>query len=255
MLLGVDHLVIAVPDPDAAAAALEGALGLAATGGGRHESGTWNRLVFLGDAYLELIGVWDAGRAAAHPIGAAALAALRGAGAGLATLALATDGIATDTAALRAAGSAISPPVPGSRLRADGERVAWQTAAGPQLGPDQPPFLIEHEMAGPEWGDAARAERARFEHPFGGTARLVGVEIPVPEPAATAEAWSTTLGVHFAPASAADAGSWEAQVGDHHLGLVPAGDTLPTPPAVVAILGSASLGAVVDLLGVRFVRL
>ena len=60
MLLGIDHLVIAVPDPDAAAADLEAALGLAATGGGRHErAGTFNRLIFLGDAYLELIGVWD----------------------------------------------------------------------------------------------------------------------------------------------------------------------------------------------------
>jgi hypothetical protein len=254
MLLGVDHLVIAVPDPDAAASALEEALGLAATGGGRHESGTWNRLVFLGDTYLELIGVWDAGRAAAHPIGAAALATLQGAGAGLATLALATDGIASDTDALRAAGSAMSPPVHGSRLRADGERVAWQTAAGPRLGPDLPPFLIEHELTGSEWGEAARADRACFEHPFGGIARLIGVEIPVPDPTATAAAWLTTLGVRFAPTSDAE-GSRGAQLGDHHIRLVSAGETLPTPPAVVAILGSASLGAVVDLLGVRFVRL
>ena len=36
MRLGIDHLVIAVPDPDAAAALLEAAIGLAVTGGGRH---------------------------------------------------------------------------------------------------------------------------------------------------------------------------------------------------------------------------
>jgi len=60
MLLGIDHLVIAVPDPDAAAADLEAALGIAATGGGRHaQAGTFNRLIFLGDTYLELIGIWD----------------------------------------------------------------------------------------------------------------------------------------------------------------------------------------------------
>ena len=39
---------------------LEAALGLAVTGGGRHElGGTFNRLAFLGDTYLELIGVFD----------------------------------------------------------------------------------------------------------------------------------------------------------------------------------------------------
>ena len=60
MRLGIDHLVIAVPDPDASAAVLAAALGVAVTGGGRHElGGTHNRLAFLGDTYLELIGVFD----------------------------------------------------------------------------------------------------------------------------------------------------------------------------------------------------
>ena len=76
MLLGIDHLVIAVADPEAAAAELEAELGLAATGGGRHAAGTHNRLVFLGDAYLELIGVWDRALALGHPIGAAVVRAL-----------------------------------------------------------------------------------------------------------------------------------------------------------------------------------
>jgi hypothetical protein len=39
MLLGIDHLVIAVRDPDAAASTLEQDLGIAFTGGGRHEGG------------------------------------------------------------------------------------------------------------------------------------------------------------------------------------------------------------------------
>ena len=65
MLLGIDHLVIAVRDPDAAAATMEADLGLAVTGGGRHEhAGTFNRLAFLGDTYLELIGVFDRALAA-----------------------------------------------------------------------------------------------------------------------------------------------------------------------------------------------
>src|SRR2546425_8217492 len=60
MLLGIDHLAIAVADPDDAATRLERDLGLAATGGGRHDAlGTLNRLVWLGDTYLELIGVFE----------------------------------------------------------------------------------------------------------------------------------------------------------------------------------------------------
>src|SRR5689334_4616094 len=60
MLLGIDHLVLAVADPDAAAAELEAKLGLTSGGGGRHEAmGTFNRLIWLGDAYLELVGVFD----------------------------------------------------------------------------------------------------------------------------------------------------------------------------------------------------
>ena len=73
----IDHLVIAVADPDAAARELEAELGIAATGGGEHPGvGTYNRLVFLGDAYLELIGVGDEAAATRWPVGAAALRAL-----------------------------------------------------------------------------------------------------------------------------------------------------------------------------------
>ena len=46
MLVGIDHLVIACADPDAAAADLEREVGVRAAGGGRHRAlGTFNRLV------------------------------------------------------------------------------------------------------------------------------------------------------------------------------------------------------------------
>ena len=53
MASGIDHLVIAVPDPDAAAAELTDALGIVFIGGGQHPGlGTFNRIAFLGEAYL-----------------------------------------------------------------------------------------------------------------------------------------------------------------------------------------------------------
>jgi len=257
MLLGIDHLVIAVDDPDAAAAALEEALGLAATGGGRHDSGTHNRLVFLGDAYLELIGAWDRGLALAHPIGAAVVRALDAGAPGLVTFALATDGARREAAGLRAAGSPISEAIPGTRTRPDGAVVAWHCAFPPVLGPGDPPFLIEHELAGPEWGDEARHARAWSVHPFGGTARLVGLELAVTNPAAAAESWGRTVGVVLPPGAGAVPGEREGRVGDHAVRLVPASAaaTDAVPPARIGISGTAGPHALVDLFGVRIARL
>src|SRR6476659_9801823 len=110
MLLGIDHLVIAVADPDAAAAELEAKLGLAPGDGGRHDRlGTFNRLVWLGDSYLELIGVFDRAAAAGSWIGAPTLRALE-AGGGLATWAIASDDLAADVTMLRERGSILAEP-------------------------------------------------------------------------------------------------------------------------------------------------
>ena len=274
MLLGIDHLVIAVPEPDAAAADLEAALGLAATGGGRHErAGTFNRLIFLGDTYLELIGVWDRALASAHPIGAAALAALDAGTPGLVTWAIATDDAQREVAALRAAGSTIGNAVPGERVRPDGGVVRWHVATAEPLAADRPPFLIEHELAGPEWGDAARRARAAFIHPFGGQARVVGLELAVAHPSEVAADLARTVGVAFSPAPGAQPGDQEARVGDHSIRLVASGprewseagpglgrESVPSrirggPTARVGLLATAGERLLVDLCGVRFARL
>ncbi|HEY6569195.1 MAG TPA: VOC family protein, partial [Candidatus Limnocylindrales bacterium] len=130
MLLGIDHLVIAVRDPDAAAAALERDLGIAFNGGGRHAAwGTFNRLAFFGDTYLELIAVFDrrlAGSPTGSAVARASLAVLDAGGEGLASFALASDDIGGDVARLRASGSSIGPPIEGSRARPDGEVVRWR---------------------------------------------------------------------------------------------------------------------------------
>lgn len=255
MLLGIDHLVLAVTDPDAAAAELARALGLAFTGSGRHPgAGTANRFAFFGDSYLELIGIWDRGLAAANPIGAAALAQLDAAGGGLATFAVASDDIGGDVAGLRAKGSSIGLPGPGERRRPDGEVVRWRTAGPARLGPAEPPFLIEHELAGAEWGAAARRARRRFEHPAGGRLRLVGLELAVADPAAVAAAYRLQLGLAMAPAAGAAPGEREVRVGEQAIRLVHVGGD-GAPAARVGLRGSTGERAIVDRFGVRFARL
>ena len=268
MLLGIDHLVIAVTDPDAAAADLEAAVGIAATGGGRHEkAGTFNRLIFLGDTYLELIGVWDRALAAANPIGAAALAALDAGTPGLVTWGIATDDARREVAALRRERSPIGDAAPGERIRPDGKPVRWHVAIAPPLGADRPPFLIEHEAGGPEWSDEARRARAAFVHPFGGRARIVGLELAVARPAEVATAFAQTIGVGFRPAPGVGPGELEALVGDHSIRLVSSVLLAPgsgpasahgspsEPAARVGILATAGAHVLVDLCGVRFARL
>jgi hypothetical protein len=237
---------------------MESELGLVATGAGRHDAGTHNRLIFLGDAYLELIGAWDRARARAHPIGAAVVRALDANAPGLVTYALATDGARREVMALRAAGSPISDAIAGSRLRPDGASVAWQCAFPPLPGRAEPPFLIEHELTGPEWGEEARRDRATFIHPFGGTARLVGVEIVVPDPAATAAAYASVLGVVVPPGPGPIPGEREVRIGEHGIRLVPPpgdGVAASEPAARVAIAGTAGERVLRDLFGVRFARL
>ena len=200
MLLGIDHLVVAVESPEAAAEVLTRDLGLAVTGGGLHEAmGTYNRLAFLGDTYLELIGAFDRELVRSSPsfaVGGAAIAHLDARGEGLATYALATDDLAGDVARLRGTGSPIGEVVAGSRVREDGEVVRW-ACAFPSLGVERPPFLIEHDGRGAEWGLAARAARAAFRHPVGGRVRLASLELPVTDAAAVAREYGTALGIAF----------------------------------------------------------
>src|SRR5882724_8147445 len=66
----LDHVLIAVEDLAAAGRELEARHGLASIEGGRHPGwGTANRIVPLGDSYLELVAVVDASRAAASAFG------------------------------------------------------------------------------------------------------------------------------------------------------------------------------------------
>jgi hypothetical protein len=246
MLRGIDHLVIAVADLDAATAELEAALGLAFTAGGSHPgAGTANRIAFFGEPYLELIAVEDEALARNRPIGAAALHALE-AGGGLATYALLDDALEMTVAELRANNSAIGEATPGSRERPDGERVAWATATFERLGSDRPPFLIHHTATGAEWSHAALAERRAFRHPIGSAVALHRLDIATPDPPGLAAEYFAELGLElWAVADLA-----VATVGPHTIRLLP---THEMPVAAEVVLGAeVPAPRTVDALGVRF---
>lgn len=252
MLLRLDHLVIAVDDPDAAAAELERRVGLACSGGGRHPTwGTHNRLAWFGDTYAELIGVFDRSLAPSGAVSRAVLAALDAGHPGLVTYALATDVAAADLARLRAAGSDLSDLESRSRTRPDGEVVRWRAAFPPRLGPDQPPFIVEHEPVGGEWGPAAREVRAVERHPIGGPVRVRALTLPVEGPAVAAAAYRRTLGLAFGTGFGFETGSgFETAVGEQLVRLVPGRPPAEAATVDLAAPGSAALDIVA--LGVRW---
>ena len=161
-MLRLDHAVYAVADLDDAAIRFREAFGLDSVAGGRHERwGTANRLVPLGDQYLEFVAAVDREAAAEGGFGRAVMDRAD-AGGGWITLALATDDL--DGVADRLGLGVDS----GSRTRPDGEVVRWRMA-----GLDDPrrepwmPFFLAWDV--PEELHPGRA-RAGRDVPAGGIA-------------------------------------------------------------------------------------
>lgn len=136
-MLRLDHVVYAVPDLDEVAVRFRERFGLDSTGGGRHERwGTANRIVPLGDQYLELVAAVDAPAAAETGFGRGVLErAARGGG--WFTIAAVADDL--DAVASRLGIEVDS----GSRTRPDGKTVRWRMAAldDPRREPWMPFFL------------------------------------------------------------------------------------------------------------------
>ena len=159
MILGIDHIAIAVTDPDAAVDELAELLGMpAGVSGGRHPAwGTRNRLLWLRDTYVELCTVDDRTLARGSWLGKPALAALPGPAA--ICWALSSDRLETDRDDMNARGASLGATIPGERRRPDGRIVRWRLALPPDVALDRP-FLIEHDTTAAEWSSADRAERA-----------------------------------------------------------------------------------------------
>jgi hypothetical protein len=122
---------------------------------------------------------------------------------------------------LRASGSEIGDPIPGERIRPDGRIVRWTLAEAPVLGPLEPPFLIEHDLAAAEWSPAERVERAEQRHPIGGPVRFETLELPAPSVPQATRRYLRTVGIGPFRPSLAGRGARDATVGPHTIRFVP----------------------------------
>ena len=168
----IDHVVLGSRDLERTAERFLEGYGLASVPGGRHAAwGTANRIVPLGDDYLEFLAVVDRGIAATSRFGRF-LQELTSDGDRWFTVCLADDHIDATAARLGL------DVVPGGRIRPDGIEVRWRAAGleDPKRDPWLPFFIqwqvapeaypgrmpVEHrvEVGGIAWvemaGDAAR---------------------------------------------------------------------------------------------------
>lgn len=134
----LDHVLLAVTDLAAAGRELQARYGLASVEGGRHPDwGTANRIVPLGDSYLELIAVVDLAAATGTSLGrwVASRASRPGRPLGWAVR---TSGL--DTIARRLDLTVHS----GARVAPSGEVLRWRSAGMDQAAAEPSlPFFIE----------------------------------------------------------------------------------------------------------------
>jgi catechol 2,3-dioxygenase-like lactoylglutathione lyase family enzyme len=124
MPTGIDHIVIAVRDLDAASRDFAEA-GFTVVPGGKHKTGlSHNALIAMQDGtYFEIIAFLDPDNPDSGPWSET----LRESGEGLVDFALRTDDLDREVESLRMNGLEPIGPTPGGRVRPDGQRIDWRT--------------------------------------------------------------------------------------------------------------------------------
>jgi catechol 2,3-dioxygenase-like lactoylglutathione lyase family enzyme len=183
---GIDHLVLAVRDLDAAATTYE-ALGFTVSARGIHPWGTWNRLVQFEDrTFLELLTIGEPDKIAAPSPGAFSFGAFNrdrlAEGEGMSMLSLTSQDAAADLDAFRAAGLPTFAPFRFQRVaRApDGSerQVAFRLAfTADPAAPSAGVFTCQHEFPDNLW-------RAELQRHGNGAIGVAAVALVADDPAA-----------------------------------------------------------------------
>jgi hypothetical protein len=180
--LELDHVLLAVSDLSAAAQEIEARHGLVSIEGGLHPGwGTANRIVPLGDSYLELVAVVDESEAAHSAFGRWV--------AGAHTRSAGPLGWAVRTERLDDVAGRLGLTVDaGARTARDGRAVRWRLA-GVEHAAAEPslPFFIE-------WGDGTTLPGRALAAHRAGAVRLASLRLE--GDAARIAAW---LGEHRLP--------------------------------------------------------
>jgi hypothetical protein len=181
--------MICVPDLDQGIDAYR-RIGFHVEPGGAHAGrGTHNAIAFLRDDYLELLSLRGGD---ARPVNDsdARLAEFLARGGGFRYVAVQSDDLAADVAAMRGRGIEVGDPTEGGRRTPSGQELCWRAASLGSRNP-LPIFFVQHLTP----LDERRRQVARAgEHP-NGVLRLDRVYIAVTDVAAIAEVYARVLGL------------------------------------------------------------
>jgi hypothetical protein len=194
MFTRIDHIAICMSDLQHGIDTFA-RLGFNVYPGGRHPGrGTHNAISLNAEDYLELLSVCDPDeyRAATARPGqpGGGLLDFIAAGGGLRFVAVASDDLAADAAAMRGRGIDVTGPLEGSRRTERGLELSWRLAA---LGPRHPLPLVFIQHLTPI--EVRRGQVPRpGEHP-NGVQRIDRVYIAVRDARAEAETYARVLGM------------------------------------------------------------
>ncbi len=163
MLTAIDHIIIGVHNLERAATQFSQKLGLAVSGGGIHPTGgTANRIIVIGDTYLELIAIYNPEEAQQGILNRLAIHE------GYLNFVLASNDIESESNALIQRGITILGPAPGLLRAVDGRTRGWSRIdiERPELA-QRYPFIIQHDSAGEERRFRLAGGTTPPEHPLG----------------------------------------------------------------------------------------
>jgi len=192
VLTRIDHVMICVPNLEEAIDVYT-RMGFHVYPGGAHTGGaTHNAIAFHQEDYLELLALRDGRPAAALIPGSsdARLSEFLARGGGFRYVAVQSDDLAADVAAMRGRGVDVGDATEGSRRTPAGQELRWKAAG---LGPRNPLpiFFVQHLTP----LDERRRQVARAgDHP-NGALRLDRVYIAVPDVAVAAASYGRVLGM------------------------------------------------------------
>jgi len=214
MFTAIDHIIIGVYNLEKAVAQFGQKLGLLASGGGVHPSGgTANRIIVIGDTYLELMAVNKAEEAQRSLLDRLAK------GEGYLNMVLASSDIEADAAAMRGRGVTVIGPTPGQLRSEDRRSRGWSRldVERPDLAQGYP-FLIQHESAGEERRFRLAGWTTPPEHPLGAT-RVLSATIAVAALNEAAQRFSHIYGLQPSESFTGEADGWDTMLVSLPLGV------------------------------------
>jgi catechol 2,3-dioxygenase-like lactoylglutathione lyase family enzyme len=205
MLTALDHIIIGVNNLEQAARTFSEKLGLTVSGGGNHpEGGTANRIIVIGDTYIELIAIRNPAEAQESMVERLAK------GDGYLNFVLASDDIQADSAVMKQRGITIIGPREGKLTSADGRTRGWMRTdvERPDLTQHYP-FLIQHDSTGEERRARLAGGKTPPEHPLGAT-KILGVTLVVEDLGEATKRFQHIYGMQASEQFSGEVDGWDA---------------------------------------------